>query len=116
MRLKGKVIRGRKKATTLGYPTANVEIVSGVVVPGIYAGRAFIDGITHKAAIFVGLDNTKILETHVIDFEGDLYDKEIEVFVGRKLRNVFVCNDEEKLRNMIANDVQLVRVEIDGKF
>ena len=116
MRIKGKVIKGKRKATTLGYPTANVEIDSDAVASGIYAGRAFVDGVAHKAAIFVGLDSNNILETHIIDFDEDLYDKEIEVFVGRKLRNVFVCNDEEKLRNMIANDVEFVRVEIDGKF
>lgn len=116
MRIKGKVIKGKRKATELGYPTANVSINEEGIISGIYAGRAFVDGVAHKAAIFVGLDNNKILETHILDFDGDLYEKEIEVFLGRRLRNVLVCNDEEKLKDMIANDVELVRVEIDGKF
>jgi len=112
MKITGKVVEGEKKARSLGFPTANV-FLSEDAVPGIYAGRAEIDGISYKAALYVSLKNPKLMEAHVLDFEGDLYGKEINLRVCDKIRDDFDIADEEKLKEIIANDIEMVRIELD---
>lgn len=113
MHITGKVIKGNKKATVLGFPTANIELKDQHVSPGIYAGRVEIDGEYYKTALYVGKINPNILEAHILDFNGDLYDKEIKLQICDKIRDDFNVEDESKLREMITNDIEMIRIELD---
>lgn len=90
--VRGEVIHGEKRGRDLGYPTANIRLdpASGLA-HGIYAVRAKIDGRWHEAVASFGrrphFDNgAPLLETHLFDFKGDLYGKEIEVAFVAYLR------------------------------
>jgi riboflavin kinase/FMN adenylyltransferase len=113
MTIIGKVVQGNKKARGLGFPTANV-FLNEDAEPGIYAGRAEIDGSSYKAALYVGRKNLRLMEAHVLDFEGDLYDKEIELRVCDKIRDEFDTTDDAKLKEMIENDIEMIRIELDN--
>ncbi len=113
MKIKGKVKKGSQKASKMGFPTANIDLKDETLAPGIYAGRVFFEDGNYKGALYVGKINPQILEVHLIDFEGDLYDKEIEVAVYDKIRDDFNLDDEEKLKEMISNDVEMIRLELD---
>ncbi len=113
MKIKGKVKKGNQKASEMGFPTANISLEDIKLAPGIYAGRVFFDNENYKGALYVGKINPQVLEVHVIDFNGDLYDKEIEVVVYDKIRDDFNLDDKEKLKEMISNDVEMIRLELD---
>lgn len=114
MHVKGKVIQGKKMASKIGFPTANIDLGDQNVLSGIYAGKAEIDGIFYKAALYVGKTRPGLIEVHVLDFEGDLYDKEISVQVCDKIRDDFDIQDEDKLKEIIQNDIEMIRIELDN--
>lgn len=105
-------MQGKKKARSLGFPTANV-FLNEDAESGIYAGRAEIEGVSYKAALYVSNKNLKLMEAHILDFEGDLYDKEIELRIFDKVRDDFGITDEAKLKEIIENDIEMVRIELD---
>jgi riboflavin kinase/FMN adenylyltransferase len=115
MKITGKVIQGNKKAGKMGFPTANIDLAGATIEPGIYAGRAYLDGAGYKAAIYISTLNPLIAEAHVLDFDGDLYEKSIELEFYDKVRDDFNVKDEEKLKEIIRNDIEMIRIELDEK-
>ena len=91
--LTGEVVSGRKLGRTLGIPTANLSIPEGVVqLPfGVYACKALADGNEYLAVTNIGNRPTVgghrvTVEPWLLDFEGDLYGKELTLFFYRFLR------------------------------
>lgn len=87
-RLSGTVVRGAGRGRELGFPTANIPIDPLLAVPadGIYAAWAELPGEAscHQALAYIGsrptFDNgQRVVEVHVLDYSGDLYDQEIAV-------------------------------------
>lgn len=83
-RLAGSVVHGAQIGRTIGFPTANVEPPSELVpvADGIYATLATVDGVgTRLAAMtYIGTrpalnTGSRQIETHILDFDGDLYDR-----------------------------------------
>lgn len=110
--LEGTVVSGDARGTGLGFPTANVELPSSLVVParGIYAGAA----AGHRAAISVGVNphygGTELrAEAFLLDFEGDLYGRRLVVELWRKLREERAFESEQELVAQIADDVRATR-------
>jgi riboflavin kinase/FMN adenylyltransferase len=83
-RVRGKVGKGAGRGKELGFPTLNLELSPGQDVRhGIYAMRVDHDGVRHRAAGYVGTRPTfgadePVLEAYLLDFAGDLYDREVE--------------------------------------
>lgn len=115
--LDGVVVPGDQRGGTLGYPTANLAIDPGMLVPryGIYAGSAReLDGASHRAAISIGLNphyggEERRIEPHLLDFEGDLYGKRLVVELWQRLRDEQVFESEQQLIDQIARDVEATR-------
>jgi riboflavin kinase/FMN adenylyltransferase len=88
----GPVIHGEKRGRELGYPTANVRLDAACrLAHGIYAVMIGIDGVWHQGVASYGrrpqFDNgAPLLEVHVFDFSGNLYDKEVDVAFASYLR------------------------------
>lgn len=81
----GVVTGGAKRGTGLGFPTANITLSkSTTLAHGIYAVRVYVDGTKLYGAAYLGTrptfdDGVPVLEVFLFDFDGDLYDREIEV-------------------------------------
>jgi riboflavin kinase/FMN adenylyltransferase len=92
--MRGRVVRGEQLGRTLGYPTANLRLLRRrPPLAGIFAVRAHGVGPGPLPAVAslgtrptVG-GTTPLLETHVFDFSGDLYGREIEVEFVAKIRD-----------------------------
>jgi riboflavin kinase / FMN adenylyltransferase len=84
-RVSGRVIGGAKRGTGLGFPTANIALAPGTALAhGIYAVRVGVGGERHAGAAYLGtrptFDNgAPVLEIFLLDFDGDLYGRDIEV-------------------------------------
>ncbi len=112
----GKVKKGRKVGRTLGFPTINVPIPfdRAVLKNGVYAGRIEVDGKTYKILLNYGdrptFDLTeKLIEGHIVDYEGDLYGKTLTVYFDRYLREIKKFNDQTELSAQIKRDLEIVK-------
>jgi hypothetical protein len=93
----GKVIYGKQIARKLGYPTANINIQSGLE-NGIYMGY------TNDLLSIIYI-TTDVLETHIINWSGDLYGLVIKVNIKTKLRNNILFNCYDDIITQIHKDV-----------
>ena len=82
--LTGTVVTGRRLGRSLGFPTANIELPQGVIVPrhGVYACRAYVGEKRYMAVCNVGNRPTVQghqvrTETWLLDFDGDLYGQSV---------------------------------------
>jgi riboflavin kinase/FMN adenylyltransferase len=115
-RLDGTVVEGARRGRQLGFPTANIQPRSGATIPadGVYAAWAWLEGRPHPAAVNLGGRPTfgeaeRLLEIHLIDYEGDLYGQSLAVDFVRQLRGVQRFAGPEALAAQIQQDVQAAR-------
>jgi riboflavin kinase/FMN adenylyltransferase len=112
----GRVVTGAGRGVTLGFPTANLEIPPRMLLPGrgIYAGRAIVDGRAHPAAVDVGTnptfgDEPLHVEAFLLDFDGDLRDREISVAFLERLRDEVRFDSPDDLVRQMQDDVARTR-------
>jgi riboflavin kinase/FMN adenylyltransferase len=109
-RVTSKVIGGAKRGTGMGFPTANVAMPPGTsLAHGIYAVWVDIDDERHQGAAYFGtrpqFDNgAPILEVFLIDFDGDLYGREISVVFVDFVRRDGRFDDIEALKAQMKAD------------
>jgi riboflavin kinase/FMN adenylyltransferase len=111
----GKVITSDKRGRVLGFPTANLDIKPQQALPGngIYATITQVDGKQFPSATNIGIrptlgEGTKTVETHLLNYKGDLYGKDIRVEFVQKLRDEQRFPSPEELKVQIEKDVQEV--------
>ncbi len=114
--LRGGVISGERRGRQLGFPTANILPEPGIVVParGVYAGYVDVRGERYIACTNIGLAptferNEFKVETHLLDFEGDLYGLVVDVGFVEKVRDEKKFSGIEELRGQISRDVEVAR-------
>ena len=125
----GTVVHGKQLGRTLGFPTANLCIPAEKLLPrcGVYASIVLFDGATYPGVSNVGKRPTVDApgvsvncETYLLDFCGDLYDKEIFVFLLHHLRDEMAFSDLDALKAAIAADIsrtkQLLSDEKSAEF
>jgi riboflavin kinase / FMN adenylyltransferase len=109
-RVAGTVIGGAKRGAGLGFPTANIALVPGTALAhGIYAVRVHLEGDVHAGVAYLGtrptFDNgAPVLEVFLLDFEGDLYGREIEVEFIDYLRGDRHFRNVEDLKAQMSAD------------
>jgi riboflavin kinase/FMN adenylyltransferase len=117
--ISGKVVAGDKLGRTLNFPTANLE-VTGRLLPsnGVYSAVTKLNGQFYHAALNIGFRPTIALakpqlrvEAHLLDFNGDLYGVELDLEIGKKLRDEQKFSSVKELQEQINRDVLNVRKE-----
>ena len=114
--MSGLVEPGDRIGTQIGWPTVNMAVPPGKLVPGhgIYAGWATTPWGTFQAAISVGyrptFDKTALrVEAYLLDFVGDLYQRRLELRFVARLRDQLKFPDAASLSDQIARDVEATR-------
>lgn len=117
--VRGTVVAGDRRGRTIGFPTANVEVPNELCMPAdaVYAGWYLRpDGSRHGAAINLGRRPTfyehadsSLLEAHLLDFEGDLYDEAARVQFVALLRSESRFDGLDALKAQLARDVDAAR-------
>jgi riboflavin kinase / FMN adenylyltransferase len=110
--VEGVVVSGDQRGGTLGFPTANIAVEPGLLVPahGIYAGEAG----GHRAAASIGVNphyggTERRIEAFLLDFAGDLYGERLRLELWQRLRDERAFESEEELVRQIAADVEAAR-------
>jgi riboflavin kinase/FMN adenylyltransferase len=114
--LPGTIVRGHRRGASLGFPTANLDVPSGMCVPktGIYAGYLDLEGARRPAAISVGTNpqfgrNPLTVEAFIIGFEGELYGRHAEAVFVARLRDEKRFRSRERLIEAMERDVARTR-------
>lgn len=112
----GEVVRGRQLGRTIGVPTANIAIEAEQLPPtGVYAVRVLVDGRCQNGVAnlgrrpTVGVSEDLSLEVHLLDFDGDLYGRDLEVSFVTRLRDEQKFDGLEALKTQIALDIAAAR-------
>ena len=108
--LSGQVVKGQQIGRSIGFPTANIQVVDKYkLLPrdGAYAVYVEVGAIRYKAILNIGDRPTvdgkkKTIEAHLIDFDGDVYGQELSIHFQEFLR------EEERFENLDALKNQLV--------
>jgi len=114
-RVAGRVIGGAKRGTALGFPTANIPLARGTALAhGIYAVRVHVDGERLDGAAYLGTrptfdDGMPVLEVFLLDFEGELYGREIEVEFIEHIREDRRFDSADALKAQMAEDCAKAR-------
>lgn len=114
-RLFGAVGLGKQRGRTLGFPTANLVTIDNLAPgPGVYAATVTHQGTMYLAAAHVGPrptfgDSTPIIEIHLLDFSGDLYNQPLAVDFHEKVREPRSFTSASELVDQIAIDIARIR-------
>ncbi len=116
----GEVVSGAKRGTGMGFPTANIRLAKGTALAhGIYAVIVDIHGERHKGAAYLGTRPTfdhgeALLETFLLDYNGDLYGRTIRLEFVDFLRADRKFDSAEDLGRQMARDVAAAHKALDG--
>jgi riboflavin kinase/FMN adenylyltransferase len=120
----GIVVRGAGRGRDLGFPTANLEIWEERAFPrsGVYACIAMVEGDQWKAVTNIGVRPTfnsdevsPTVETHLLGYSGDLYDKNVRLSFIARLRDERKFASPEALMQRIQIDIQRAEEILEGK-
>ena len=107
----GTVVAGQKLGRTIGIPTANLLLPEELVCPafGVYACKAWVDGNYYSAVTNIGTRPTVggesvTVEPWILDFDGDLYGKEITLEFHKFLRPEQKFANLDELKAQIQKD------------
>lgn len=103
----GIVQKGEKRGSALGFPTINI-LLTDQSVSGVYAGKLRYKDKEYLAAIFAD-PKRELLEAYLFDFDEELYGEEVSMTLVKKIREVEVFTDDEKLKERMAKDVEETR-------
>ncbi len=112
--LYGTVIAGRRIGRTLGFPTANIMSHPNMAVPanGVYITKTKYDDRWVNSITNVGIAPTLregkafSIETHMLDYNEDIYGKDIEVCFIHKLRDEKKYESIDALKKQVADDIK----------
>lgn len=119
----GTVVRGDRRGSTLGFPTANLDTGRQVRPPrGVYAVEAVLDGRLFAGVANLGRRPTfhaegapELLEVHLLDYDGgDLYGRALEVRFRYRVRDEKKFSGPAEIRRQIEADVAAVRARRDA--
>jgi riboflavin kinase/FMN adenylyltransferase len=116
--LRGPVIHGDGRGRKMNIPTANIDYPHEKVIPanGIYAAWAWVNEKKYMAAVNIGINptftpekQTPNLEAFILDFNQDIYGKDVKVEFVARLREELKFNSVKDLIEQIQKDVAKVR-------
>ncbi len=113
----GIVEKGKQLGRTIGFPTANIAINESykrIPKQGVYIIKSFINAQTVFGMMNIGTNPTvngdsEKIEVYFLDFQGDLYGKEISISVLQHLRSEQKFESVEILKNQLENDAKNTR-------
>jgi riboflavin kinase/FMN adenylyltransferase len=114
--IEGMVVRARGRGKTIGYPTINLKTDYSLIPnTGVYVTEAEVEGRKYGGVTNIGFNPTfgdgqeRSIETFVLDFDGDLYEKKVRLYFLERIRDEMRFGSAEELTAQIAQDVETGR-------
>lgn len=116
--LSGTVVKGSEIGSSLGFPTANIEVDNPnkiIPAPGVYATQAIINGREYKSMTNLGFrptvhENSQLtIEAHLFNFDMDIYGETITLRFIDRIREEVKFDNRESLKDQIAKDAGIVQ-------
>lgn len=116
-RINKNVVHGKEIGRTINFPTINQDYSKGQLILkyGVYFTKTYIDEIKYKSITNIGVKPTiagermPLAETHILDFSGDLYNRNISVEFHRFIRPEMKFSSVDELKEQISRDISVVR-------
>lgn len=120
--LGGIVIEGSRRGGTLGFPTANIKPVK-VLIPanGVYAAVIHMEGSRYQGVLNIGLnptfsDEKLSIEVHILDFNDNIYGKNLDILFIDRIRDEKKFEGPEKLVEQIKRDTDQAKTILKPHF
>ncbi|MBU4305801.1 MAG: bifunctional riboflavin kinase/FAD synthetase [Candidatus Omnitrophica bacterium] len=113
----GTVVKGDRRGSKLGYPTANIRPHQEALPPnGVYAVKVRLQGRLRKGMLYIGTRPTfyarqtiPTIEVHLFNFRKDIYNEHVEIFFIRRIREDKKFSGHEMLVRQLRRDEKKVR-------
>lgn len=116
--LSGTVMKGRQIGRTIGFRTLNLDYDKRYAIPkgGVYYTNIIISGKNYRGITNVGYNptvsgNKLSIETHVLDFNEDIYEHSIKILFIDKIRDEKKFNSLEELKNQLTSDKKFAKLQ-----
>lgn len=115
----GTVLPGRGEGRDFGFRTANLEVAHVPVLEGVYSAWVTVDGERYKAAVSVGIsplfkDKTSAnIEASIIDFDEDIYGKEIQIDFVEFLRPMIPFPSKDELIKTVNANIDYCKSSLE---
>ncbi|OPY82840.1 MAG: Riboflavin biosynthesis protein RibF [Syntrophorhabdus sp. PtaU1.Bin153] len=113
--IEGRVVKGYSRGTVIGFPTVNLKTEFDLIPgKGVYITEVEQGGRRFPSVTNIGFNPTfdgknLSIETHILDFSGDLYGREIALYFRDRVREEVKFSDVETLKARIRMDVEAAR-------
>ena len=121
--LSGQVVSGDRRGRALGFPTANLDLRAEQALPsdGVYATITHIDHDFLPSVTNIGVrptfgGNKRLVETYILDFEGELLGQKLTIDLLDKLRGEERFDNVEQLKAQMIRDVAQARQILDERM
>ncbi len=116
--IKGKVVRGRSRGQSLGFPTANLQTANEILPDGVFITRTLVGGTPVPSLTSIGTnptfrDGSLSVETHLLAFRASLYRQNLTVLFYQKIRNTRTFRDSRALSAQMEKDRAEARAYFD---
>lgn len=123
IKIVGKVIHGKGKGKTVGMPTANIEYKKNenIIENFVYASIVLVENKKYIGVTNIGerpsVDDEKniTVETHILDFDYDIYGVEITIYLIEKIRETKKFSSLNEVKLQVDND-KIKAKEICNKY
>ena len=116
--IRGTVVKGAGRGDRLGFPTANLQVWNELIpAVGVYVTQVQLDGapigsvtnIGFRPTLTPGTDPLPVVESHLLDFNGNLYGQPLRLRFLKPLRPEEKFDNVEKLQHQVQRDIQKAR-------
>lgn len=120
--ISGAVCQGNKMGRTINFPTVNIPVdkALSLLKPGVYSSKVMIGDVMYPAISNVGTAPTVrdgkqiILETFIMDYEGDLYNRILNIYLLGFIREEKKFNNIEELKSEIKLNIETAKIQLEG--
>ncbi len=105
--IKWKVIKWEGKWKAIWFPTLNIQVLKTSIAFWVYKVNIIINWELYKWAWCL-LEKKNVFETHVLDFDQDIYWQEVEIIIIKKIRDNIRFENINKLSNQIQKDISII--------
>jgi riboflavin kinase/FMN adenylyltransferase len=114
--IEGVVVEGDKVGAELGFPTINLETDNLLLPEGVFKTTVEIDSDIYNSITYIGYRPTfsgkeKKVESHIFDFNREVYGKQVKIYFEKKLRDDMKFESKMSLINQIKKDIENLKVD-----